>query len=248
MKKVLAMIAMALVAGAANATLLVEYNFWGKSVTNAAYTANLNPVDAGVASATLTVGPSLVAYWASTGARSNGFFAGNSTAKSFTDAVSSNDYFSGVVTAASGKTLTITNMQFRVTFASGSSSSNYLVRISTDAAFGLGAGTYQDSDTYTKPTVYNPGTNSFAFNGTALAAASTVYYRIYTWGSLNAANNAGFTGGGTGITGNFADQGLDGFGMNDLVIQGAVIPEPATIGMLGLGALCTLLMRRLRRS
>jgi len=37
------------------------------------------------------------------------------------------------------------------------------------------------------------------------------------------------------------------FGMDNLVLNGTVIPEPATIGMLGLGALITLVVRRMNQ-
>jgi hypothetical protein len=39
---------------------------------------------------------------------------------------------------------------------------------------------------------------------------------------------------------------LCAFGMDNLKLSGTAIPEPATIGMLGLGAIITLLIRRMK--
>ncbi len=157
----------------------------------------------------------------------------NGYATSVADAITDGNVFN--INLAFSQSVTLTNMSIQLSAqnASDTAEAHFTLRSSLTGT--------TDLDTY----VINPTNNSYTginfstdLSGYAqLDGINSVDFYLYVYNP----------------DGNFSGYGQVGMGNayqtdaeNDLVFSGTVVPEPATVGMLGLGALVSLLVRRIR--
>jgi hypothetical protein len=156
------------------------------------------------------------------------------TAGSESDSFNGNDYVEFTLTADPGKTLNLDSFSFA--HARGGSGAEQFtvfngVRSSLDS-FGSSLGTFDTtSDAVGASTTGFTAGDGWEYNtislGSAFDALSIVTFRLYFWE--------------TGLKG---DQ--DGFftRIDSVRVEGTVVPEPAAIGIIAVGALATLRRRR----
>ncbi len=158
----------------------------------------------------------------------NAFIAGSWTmpanVSTVNDAINSNDYFSFTITADSGYTLDLTNVNMRVS-RSNTGASNLTLRSSADGfASDLGAWTFTGTPNL-----------SATIN---ITGETSVEFRLYGYGASAA--------GGTTRIADGANFGATGI---DLAVFGTVVPEPGTLMLMagGFGILAAVRRRLSRR-
>jgi hypothetical protein len=244
MKKIIATTMMALFAASTHATLLATYDIYGTPaatptptavISGAGYTNAVSGASFDKVS-TLTWNTSQSNRWATT--------LWEKSVTSLNSAVNSNNYYLGSVSAVSGKTLAITNITFK-SYIAVTNGVNTPTSVAMQLSYDNWATTNQTSATLARNNTSFLQTLSFDFTPD-LTGGSNASYRIVAWGNTGESTITSF-GFANGSAAKDANSGLVGFGndLQDFVIQGNVIPEPATVGMLGLGALVTLLIRRM---
>lgn len=136
---------------------------------------------------------------------------------------STSNFFSFTVTAASGFTLSLTDLALKTAFVdpSGPSGTTF-VRSSVD-------GFTSDLGSYTQiGTTNSDFTNrSIDLSGAAYQDLSTITFRIYHYDDTNSATSTGLV-----------------HRLDDVVVNGNAVPEPASFALFGLGGLSMLVRRR----
>jgi hypothetical protein len=151
------------------------------------------------------------------------------------DAVTASDYVTFTIDVNSGKSVSFTNLSFYSlrNFTTGvGAPDQFAIRTSQDNyAADVSAGTMAIT---AQATNYVFSLNTLALSGVSnlQSVTNSTQFRIYMWvssGSIDVVANRTLY-------------------LDNLTVEGTVttIPEPATIGMLGLGALVTLMVRRMR--
>ena len=163
------------------------------------------------------------------GAGSNNFGASGFDAASLAAAITADDYFSFSITASSGFTMSLTNLEFNMQRTTSGP---------TNAAVLPSTGGFSDGSeisSYTVSTATGGGDQSIVLSGMTNLSGS-VEFRIYGWG------------GGSGTTDKFRFRNLSS---GDLEITGttaSAVPEPASFaGMMGVFVLGFISVRRRRR-
>ena len=151
-----------------------------------------------------------------------------STAIAASTPTNTQDYFVFTVTADTGKTLDLTNIEFDlITRANRTSAWGHTATAQLFVAVDGGAftsiGSSVSSTAPDQSNVWSPVTTA-NIDLSTVTGASSVEFRV-------------------GLGDNKNDSGAAAF-VQGIQLNGTVIPEPATIGMLGLGALLTLVVRR----
>lgn len=223
MKKLMIALAIVAVASVAQAEILATWNFYG---SNSTQWGGVLPIaganlDADMASASLSFGSALTATSSGNNLRSNGTYWGI-TAPALTD----NGYIQLALVAEDGYEMTIETITGR-TAGSGTG-----VGGSDRWAASVDGGSY--AFIIAQGVTANNNTASWDVTDTTGEEVSLRYFASPTT-----------TGGSYGFSGNNSATPAD----QSIVINGTVnpIPEPATMSLLGLGALAMVLRRKIRK-
>lgn len=140
-----------------------------------------------------------------------------------TDPVSTTNYFTFTVTAASGFTLNLADLTLKTALVDSSQpTGTTFVRSSVDGfAFDLGSYTQTGtaSSDFTDRTI--------DLSGAAYQNLSSITFRIYHYDDTDSTSSTGLV-----------------HRIDDVVLNGSAIPEPASFALLGLGGLSLLARRR----
>jgi hypothetical protein len=225
MKKILVVLAVLAMASAAQAAVLATWNFQGSNSSlwgEAAPIAGAN-LGTGIGSAALTFGTGFTATSSGNNLRGNGTTWGG---VSRTIAVGDSSYVQLLLTAASLYTLTVQSVDARM---DGSSTG---IGGSERWAANADGGAY--SFVIAAGTTANGTLRSFDVTDTAGSSVGLRYFASPT--------AAGGSWGFSGTTGTAPAS-------QSIVVNGTTtsIPEPATMGLLGLGALAMVLRRKMKK-
>jgi len=219
MKKILIGLMVAMVATCGFADLIATWDFTGFAGNEASAAGSML---ANMEASTLTRGGGL-------GATGNGDrFCANGFADTLANALTGADYFTFTLEASSTYAFSLSSMVFNFQ-ASGTGPQSW-------ALFSSVTGWNEVDVLENWAGVGNGVTETADLSGvTALqSASSAIEFRVYGYGAS-----------GTGGTGGFEGTG------DDIVVNGTVapsaIPEPATMSLLGLGALAMVLRRKIRK-
>lgn len=140
-----------------------------------------------------------------------------------TDPVTTTNYFTFTVTAASGFTLNLTDLALKTALVDPNQpSGTTFVRSSVDGfAFDLG------SYTQTGTSGSDFTNRSIDLTGAAYQNLSSITFRIYHYDDTDSTSSTGLV-----------------HRIDDVVLNGSAIPEPASLAILGLGGLSMLVRRR----
>jgi PEP-CTERM motif len=201
--------------GTVRADLLAGWNVGGLNGTN----NNLAPVSLAVDmdSGNIARGAGLTAGTATNSFLSSSWSVGGSVG----NAITSNDFFSVIITSDLGTTMSLTNLSWQVN-RSGTGPTNFTLRSSIDS-FASDIITWTRSGT----AAGNVQTDL------AISGVNTIEFRVY-----------GYNAGGGGGTGRIADGGDIGSTGVDFGIFGTVVPEPATFLLMGTGLIALTASRR----
>jgi len=234
MKKLITTMAVVLVAAtAARADVLAAWDMSGIAASSTS--APATTTGSGMSTSSFAIGPGLQAVnWPD----AVGSYADWQISTSLEYALGAgNDYFTFTVTPDAGKTASFSNIFTRfVANAGGSDSSINFALFSDQTGFTtndiLGS---LNAATIAADTAYNPVVFATDFDVSGVAAlqnvATATEFRIYTWKDYGG-NRIGIGKTWSGLTG------------DDLVVDGTVIPEPATMGLFGLAAAGMLWFRK----
>ena len=191
-------------------------------------------------------GAAILASYNFNGATTSGDGDANSTATNFTSNYGSNSglsgagnyfvrvqvtpavatttyYFSFTVTAASGFTLNLTDLTLEAALVDSSGpSGTTFVRSSVDG-YAADLGSY--TQTGTSGSTFTD--RSIDLSGAAYQNLSTITFRIYHYDTTDSADTTGLV-----------------HRIDDVILNGNAIPEPASFALLGLGGLSLLARRR----
>ncbi|HMP96642.1 MAG TPA: PEP-CTERM sorting domain-containing protein [Kiritimatiellia bacterium] len=203
-------------AGAAQADLLVSFDFAGAAGNEV--TSNANFVAAGIS------GPVTISRGGGIAAAANGdrFNANGWGETSAANALASGDYFEWTITPDTGFFLSITQIAFQVQ-RSNTGASNLVLRTSVDS-YTANLNTLNNfiGNSATVTTLFDSGGVSALQN-----VGGAITFRVIGW---------------TGASG--GSMGFEGPG-NDIQIWGAaVVPEPASMALMTMGVGVVALMRR----
>jgi hypothetical protein len=228
MKKWIVAILMGLAAFVSRADLLAGWSGDGDGTFNPGTTQAADSLSANIVSASLNENGQLVGV-----SRLSSFVYRNvSAAASATEAVNENSYVELTISAASGYQMNLSSLDLRFgDYGSSVGSANYFIRSSVDSyASDISSGLLFDGSPSETPLA------NIALSG--YAGLTDITFRIYAWSADGSAYST-FIGFGNDTN----TEALTDIGINGTV---TAVPEPATIGMLGLGAVVSLLIRRLR--
>lgn len=220
MKKLIVALVVAGLAAAAQAELLIGFDVTGLPGNGPNATSVVQA--ANVQISYLTRGGGLTAASAANSFSASAWTVGLTA----DDALSNNDYFEFTVAADSGYFLSITNFEWRFS-RSSTGPTNIALRSSLDSYA-------SDLAVWSQPSAA-----AINFSNTlSIAGVQSVTFRLLGY-------RAGLTSG----TARIVDGGGFGQAGIDLAVFGTVatIPEPATLGLLGLGIATLGLARKLRR-
>ena len=133
------------------------------------------------------------------------------------------NYFTFTVTAASGFTLNLTDLALKTALVDPSNpSGTTFVRSSVDG-YASDLGSY--TQTGTSGSTFTD--RSIDLSGAAYQNLSTITFRIYHYDNTDSTSSTGLV-----------------HRIDDVVLNGSAVPEPASIALLGLGGLSLLVRRR----
>ncbi len=237
MKKLITLIAILAITGTASAALIAGWDFDGiddaSTTSSSAYSAN-DTMDANLTVATVhhsdpgELRPQADSYAA--------IDWNNNATANLAGAIAAGQYYTISLAAAGGYEMNLDSISIMLDAASSLDADQTFGWAITDSSdSSLSSGTLGDNANFYATVDLTGGT----FDGLA-----TTEFRLYAWDS----------GAGAAALSN-ADRFSIGYGNNsagdgvmDIAVAGDIVPvpEPATVGMLGLGALVALLIRRIR--
>ena len=245
MKKIIGLMMGLGLAVAANADIIAGYDFGTPTaMTNGATTVE-SGVSASVVSGaggasafagqyTLGDNTGLAASGTTFGSTEAGNFGGTSenlTAGSLAGAITANDYMTFTIIADEAGTLNVSGFSLASTIASLTNNRpaeffNVLAQANGGSTWGAANALTSDQETTVVQGLSDWDDTFIDLSGNAsLQGIDSVEFRIYMWGGNGTAASSRV---------NF----------DQIVVEGSVIPEPATIGLLGLGAVALLALRR----
>jgi hypothetical protein len=223
MKKLLGIVMGLGLACAANATIIANYEFTNDTTANVILptSGDATTSDADVTAGSWTSGAGFTGAVTAAGSMftsiGNGVTANNTL---LSTAITNNDYFEVTIGATEGNEISYSELTFDALVAN-------VARSATEYAI------VSSINGYTEANVISSGSLTTTSAGYTVDLSGTEYqnvdtdttFRIYVWGA-----------------GSTASSSLTSF--DNIEFTGTVIPEPATIGMLGLGSVALLAFRR----
>jgi hypothetical protein len=254
-----AVLAVSLAAPSVRAAIILEYDTSGLPSSSPPATWNATTVNSGLSAAPLSHGAGTAAAGLGNGFSANNWTIG--TGNTQTTAMTNGDYFEWAFTVQPGKTASLSSLDFSLRRSAVAAPDSYAVEASTDgfatagttvATFnylGRSSGTAPGSVTpFQWMTTDTPGqgdgnpVSTINLSTTPLlqniAAGTTVTFRLLAWGNItgSAASNTVAMG--------RSHAAANGVGSGGPSIQGTVVPEPATLALVGCVALGGLVYRR----
>lgn len=224
MKKVIIAMVMLTVAGLVQADVIVSWNNDGQAGNEA------GPISADTTGANVDSGSLGRGAGATATSYTHGFAMRNRIAATLADAITDGRYLSITVSAASGYSMDLEDLFLRL-------DANNLVNGCEISLLSDQTGLTASDEIWSVTPASVSTTHTITLDTISeLQGVTDVEFRVYAWGGSNQYD--AFSIG----KGYFAD------GNDDVILNGTVtaVPEPATIGMLGFGAVVSLLARRIR--
>lgn len=217
MKKLLAITIAAMVAGSAGAAIIAAWDLQGDN--------SPATTDADTVAANLSGTPQLSRTGLGQVSANNSFNSNNWNLTGTFDAT--NKYISFTVTPASGYQLQLTDLQYAMN-GSNTAPRNGRWGYTTDGGANW---TYQADWTILNPAPSSLATWDFA----DFTTSNSVEFRFWAYGATS------INGGASAVTGTTRVANIAG---DDLILNGSVIPEPATVGLVFMGLLGARILRR----
>ena len=225
MKKELICALLAVGCLSANAATLVEWNTAGNAGTETSEPSVFNIV--GLQSSTLTLGPGVTA--ASNGNRFGGsgwFDAGNTNPSTLAEAISGNSYIEFTITPTNGYSFSVTSFSFIWDFSSTGPKSVALFSSIDSYSTSLGSVVDMTTSTSTVRAISISGITN---------QVTAVTFRLYGYSATAAAGTGGFDTTSANTTPNVSLSG-----------SVALVPEPSSLALLGIGGAFVLYRKRRR--